>query len=66
MHSFEIKSNTNLLVIVAVSINECEIKRAWRIDERTSRGVKEYSHSVFTLKVTPLALQTPLTQLHMG
>ena len=47
MHSFEIKSNIILIVLVVVSINECEIKRAWRIDEQTSRGVKE-SISVYT------------------
>lgn len=47
MHSFEIKSNTILLVLVVVSINECEIKRASRIDEQTTRGVKE-SISVYT------------------
>jgi len=48
MHSFEIKSNTNILVLVVVSINECEIKRAWRIDEQTSRGVRVFEFSVCT------------------
>lgn len=80
LHSLLIKSNTNLLVTVALigSLKafhswDSLVKGwlftnplwAWRIGVLTSRGVKSSSHSVFTLIVTPLVFQTALAQLLM-